>query len=245
MRQCGQPEIFIVAEHNALSQFYGILRLYVNFFQPSLKLISKTRNGARVTKKYDKAKTPYQRLMHSSHVSKETKEKLKTQYEELDPVTLLQDLKKLQNNFWTYAWKTMPTFITKVNEETNYIAKLVTNNESQMNIRRYRRTKKPRKQLEPRSWRTKPDPFENVWQGICMQLELNPELTAKGLLESLVKENAEQFSMKYLRTMQRRVAEWRMQQIKVNQERNCKEILAQNNTISNYVSLIAHSIVNG
>jgi predicted esterase YcpF (UPF0227 family) len=78
-----------------------------------------------------------------------------------------------------------------------------------------------------------------------MQLELNPELTAKGLLESLVKENAEQFSMKYLRTMQRRVAEWRMQQIKVNQERNCKEILAQNNTISNYVSLIAHSIVNG
>jgi hypothetical protein len=231
--------------YNALSQFYGILRLYVNFFQPSLKLISKTRNGARVTKKYDKAKTPYQRLMHSSHVSKETKEKLKTQYEELDPVTLLQDLKKLQNNFWTYAWKTMPTFITKVNEETNYIAKLVTNNESQMNIRRYRRTKKPRKLLEPRSWRTKPDPFENVWQGICMQLELNPELTAKGLLESLVKENAEQFSMKYLRTMQRRVAEWRMQQIKVNQERNCKEILAQNNTISNYVSLIAHSIVNG
>ena len=66
-----------------------------------------------------------------------------------------------------------------------------------------------------------------------MQLELNPGLTAKGLLESLVKENAEQFSMKYLRTMQRRVAEWRMQQIKVNQKRNCKEILAQNNTISN------------
>ena len=108
--------------------------------------------------------------MHSSHVSKETKEKLKTQYEELDPVALLQDLKKLQNNFWTYAWKALPTFITKeANEETSNITKSVTTNEPQMNIRRYRRTKKPREQLEPRSWRTKPDPFENVWQGIYMQ----------------------------------------------------------------------------
>lgn len=44
------------------------MRLYINFFQPSLKLLSKERSGARVTKKYSPAKTPYQRLISSGHV---------------------------------------------------------------------------------------------------------------------------------------------------------------------------------
>jgi hypothetical protein len=34
----------------ALSELYRVLRVYVNFFQPSLKLLSKERNGARVSK---------------------------------------------------------------------------------------------------------------------------------------------------------------------------------------------------
>lgn len=43
----------------ALANFYSVLRRYVNFYQPSLKLIKKTRTGARVVKKYEKACTPY------------------------------------------------------------------------------------------------------------------------------------------------------------------------------------------
>ena len=42
----------------ALIQLYEILRLYVNFFQPSMKLIEKQRDGARVKKRYDRAQTP-------------------------------------------------------------------------------------------------------------------------------------------------------------------------------------------
>ena len=82
-----------------------MLRLYVNFFQPSLKLLSKKRDGAKVTKKYDKAKTPYQRLMLSQHLTAIEKEKLATQYDKLDPVDLLNNLVKLQDNFWRHAWK--------------------------------------------------------------------------------------------------------------------------------------------
>ena len=82
-----------------------MLRLYVNFFQPSLKLLSKKRDGAKVTKKYDKAKTPYQRLMLSQHLTSIEKEKLATQYDKLDPVDLLNNLVKLQDNFWRHAWK--------------------------------------------------------------------------------------------------------------------------------------------
>lgn len=38
----------------ALNRVYGLLRLYVNSFQPVMKLVSKTRNGANVHKVYDK-----------------------------------------------------------------------------------------------------------------------------------------------------------------------------------------------
>ena len=47
----------------ALNRVYILTRLYVNFFQPDMKLIHKTRHGARVHKVYDSAQTPYQRLL--------------------------------------------------------------------------------------------------------------------------------------------------------------------------------------
>jgi hypothetical protein len=47
----------------ALAQLYAASRLYVNFFQPSFKLKSKTRDGARVSKKYHRPATPCDRLL--------------------------------------------------------------------------------------------------------------------------------------------------------------------------------------
>lgn len=58
-----------------------------------------------MTKKYDKAKTPYQRLLLSPNLSEEVKTNLKNQYEKLDPIALLKNLERLQNNFWQHAWK--------------------------------------------------------------------------------------------------------------------------------------------
>ena len=59
-------------------------------FQPSLKLISKHRQGSKVIKKYDQAKTPYQRVLASETVSATAKQALPEQYSSLDPVVLLQ-----------------------------------------------------------------------------------------------------------------------------------------------------------
>ena len=58
----------------ALIQLYEILRLYVNFFQPSMKLIEKQRDGARVKKRYDRAQTPYQRVIASAYLTKRKRE---------------------------------------------------------------------------------------------------------------------------------------------------------------------------
>ena len=106
---------------------YATLRLYINFFQPSLKLKSKIRDGAKVTKKYDKAKTPYQRLLISINISEEIKIKLRTQYEQLDPILLLKNLQLLQDKFWKYAWKEpIQSASTNINEDS-LIPKTTTN----------------------------------------------------------------------------------------------------------------------
>jgi hypothetical protein len=57
----------------ALANLYKVLRMCVNFFQPSLKLLKKARTGAKVSKKYDKAKTLFQRILLSEHISDKKK----------------------------------------------------------------------------------------------------------------------------------------------------------------------------
>ena len=91
------------AEQNAMNDLYwNELRLYKNFFMPQMKLIAKKRGGKyqeKIRKKYDKAKTPYQRVLECKDVSKEKKDRLREQYEKLNPAELKrnidQKLKKL------------------------------------------------------------------------------------------------------------------------------------------------------
>lgn len=86
-----------------LSQLYRIARLYINFFQPCLKLIEKWRDGARVHKRYDKAKTPHQRILLSPSVTEESKERLRKIFPSLDPMLLLQEMERLQIDLWKTA----------------------------------------------------------------------------------------------------------------------------------------------
>ena len=48
-----------------------------NFFLPTFKPKEKIRIGARIRKIYDRPKTPYQRLIESSHVTEEQKVRLR------------------------------------------------------------------------------------------------------------------------------------------------------------------------
>lgn len=78
-----------------LNEIYLILRLYTNFFLPVMKLQAKVRIGSKVRKKYDKPKTPFQRILDGEDVEEEVKNKLKKQYEELNLVDLKRQLDKL------------------------------------------------------------------------------------------------------------------------------------------------------
>lgn len=91
------------AAYEALQRLYDVVRLYTNFFQPSLKLLSKERVGGKVRKKYDVAKTPYQRVLESEQVTDEVKATLQQEYLTLGPVTLLRQIRRQQTVLWKLA----------------------------------------------------------------------------------------------------------------------------------------------
>jgi hypothetical protein len=90
-----------------LAELYSHLRLYVNFFQPQMKLVSKTREGAKVTKRYDTARTPYRRVLASPDISAEAKEALAETYRALNPAELKRRIGRCQDRLVGMA-KTKP-----------------------------------------------------------------------------------------------------------------------------------------
>lgn len=62
------------------------------------------------------------------------------------------------------------------------------------------------------NWRTRPDPFAAVWPWVEEQLALNPGLEAKTLLQALQRQQPGHFAAGQLRTLQRRVKQWRAEQ---------------------------------
>jgi len=87
----------------ALDDVYTLLRLYINFFQPVLKLLGKSRHGAKVHKVYDKAQTPYQRLLRSGMLTEEKRQELKAIYTALNPAALLRQIRGSVQYLWTLA----------------------------------------------------------------------------------------------------------------------------------------------
>lgn len=82
-------------ELDLLNEIYVHLRRYTNFFQPTMKLIEKTRIGAKVKKIFDRPKTPYQRLMDCPDITEAAKAKLKREHDSINPVALKRTVTKL------------------------------------------------------------------------------------------------------------------------------------------------------
>lgn len=75
-----------------LNDLYSELVLYKNFFQPTMKLLSKERIGGKVKRKYEKAKAPYQRLIESGQLLPEAGLQLEATYLSLNPAELKRSI---------------------------------------------------------------------------------------------------------------------------------------------------------
>jgi hypothetical protein len=83
-------------ELETLNRLYSHLRIYTNYFLPSMKLSEKSRIGSKVVKRYEQPKTPFQRLLESPSVDRRVKRRLRAEYEELNPAQLKREIMRLQ-----------------------------------------------------------------------------------------------------------------------------------------------------
>lgn len=83
-----------------LEAIHADLHAYVNFFQPVRKLVEKTRNGAKLYKRYDEAQTPHQRARAAATVNALSKLRMHDQYRQLNPAQLRRQLDENLRRLW-------------------------------------------------------------------------------------------------------------------------------------------------
>jgi len=188
-----------------LNKLFASARLFVNFFQPSFKLIAKTREGAKVVKKYHPPATPCERLLERKDVSDECKEQLRQTLAALDPVRLLREIREAQRVLTQLEVGVAHAETARSTPElSGFVARLSTMwRDGEVRPTHHKRAS------GPRSYRTRVDPFESVWPRVQQWLNEQPDATAKTLFQRLQDETPMPFAPGQLRTLQRRVREWR------------------------------------
>ena len=91
------------AQTNAINQLYEKMWLYYNFFQPVMRLTEKTTGPllpaqgqpSRIKRRFDQARTPFDRLCETEAISEEQKEQLRTLRDQVNPRQLRQQIYQL------------------------------------------------------------------------------------------------------------------------------------------------------
>lgn len=184
-----------------LGELYAVSRLFVNIFQPSFKLIEKTREGAKVTKRYHGPTTPCQRLITDPRTSEDVKERLATLQASLDPVDLLARMRTYQQRLVDLADGACPPAGAENDARLeDFLAGL----KDAWKVGIFRTTAKP-----PRTYRTRADPFEASASDLEHLFENALGRTSRDLFEKLCAENPGVYTRQQLRTFQRRQKQWR------------------------------------
>lgn len=194
-----------------LQNIYLKARLYTNFFQPSLKLASKDRNGGRVHRNYEQARTPYERILQSQEVSEPVKRTLTEQFKALDPVALLAQIEILQNEFWLTAvapGRQAPQIIIQPDapEETKPVreAKPITRRPRlQLHSRR------PVITVYPGRKKGRKTNLDEVWTEVCRLLETNPAISPYEVEKHLTERYPGRFKSTQSNTIRDKVLRWR------------------------------------
>lgn len=204
-RLVGYGRLEGLAAGQALSRLYSASRLFVNFFQPSFKLAEKKRVGARISKRYLTPETPCARLLASPQIAEPMKDRLRAVLATLDPLRLLDEIRAVQHHLAGLAAGERVHVLPHRDADLDRFLASLANVWREGEVRpTHRAGPKP-----PRHWRTRQDPFEAAWPRVVTWLECEPDRTAKELFERLRDEYPGDFNTGQLRTLQRRVKEWR------------------------------------
>ena len=200
-RAVGHGRLSGVVACQAMAQLFYSIRLYVNYFQPSFKLRHKERQGGKISKSYFPPKTPCSRVTDLSKVDKSAKKQLEGQMKRLDPVRLLYTIREGQAAIHAISTKSAELARKDFSKFLKELPNLWEKGEV--------RPTHMQEPLKERWWRTRKNPYEGIWPEILHRLEENPDITAKDLFLELQARYPDRFQNGQLRTLQRRVREWR------------------------------------
>lgn len=205
-RMVGYARLEGITAGQALGRLYASARLFVNFFQPSFKLAEKHREGAKVIKRYLAPATPAARLMAAECIPSEIKTRLKDLGDSLDPLRLLDEIRAMQHHLASLAkGDRMHTPVVRDADLTEFLAGLTL----AWKAGEVRPTHAP-KPRPARTWRSRKDPFEDVWVEITTWLDAEPDQLGVELFARLQSSYPGRFPDGQLRTLQRRLADWRI-----------------------------------
>jgi Integrase core domain len=217
-------------EHTArqLTELYRALRLYVNCFQPSMKLRAKDYEGRKVRRVYDPAKTPLQRLLLSGVLPASEQHELRSVVRALDPLHLFQLLQQLQQAVFRCAVgrfstsQTTPPSPLLVFVAGRCTAGLVLSLETEPGPGGSPLQRDCQESLENTSvlnWRrTCKDPFVGQWEQILSWLQGDPTRTSGDIFRSLQALFPGRYQPLQVRTLQRG-----MRKIRAHVLTTCKE----------------------
>jgi site-specific recombinase XerD len=204
----------LTGEHayEQLAEVYRALRLYVNCFQPSMKLVSKQVEGRKIHRTYDVARTPLQRLLLSGTLSPSRLQELYALAQALDPLRLFQQVERLQQALFRCEVcgstpgqppqaPTLVSFELEGVTTERFSCKARGADEGGMS---------PGAQQEPAEsvhildWRhTSKDPFVGQWEQICALVQANPSRSGGDIFRELQSQFPGRYQPGHLRTLQR------------------------------------------
>ena len=189
----------------ALARLYAAMRLFVNFFQPSFKLASKARDGALVRKRYHPPATPCQRLMADPRTSEEVRHRVQELRSMLDPVRLRKEIRAVQQQLVDIADRPVLGETAKPTSPT--LEEFLSGLRTAWREGEVRPTSVAK--AKPKRSRRRPDPFAAVTVELRGWFEAEPWHTSRELLERLQAQCPGVYPNGQLRTLQRRLKEWR------------------------------------
>src|SRR5512133_1852041 len=189
----------------ALARLYAALRLFVHFFHPSFPLAPKARDGALVRKRYHPPATPCQRLMADPRTSEEVRHRVQELRSMLDPVRLLKEIRAVQQQLVDIADRPAPGETAKPTSPT--LEQFLSGLRTALREGEVRPTSVAK--AKPKRSRRRPDPFAAVTVELRGWFEAEPWHTSRELLERLQAQCPGVYPDGQLRTLQRRLKEWR------------------------------------
>ena len=225
-----------VGEHayRQLTELYRALRLYVNCFQPSMKLLSKQRDGKKVRCVYDPAKTPLQRLLLSGVLPAQKQQELTEVAHALDPIRLFQQLEQLQQAVFRCAVGCSP-FVSHTPSAPIRVFSVEHCTAGTLPAERsipdpaaglktlYREQERRKRVL---GWRrTHKDPFDGEWEQIMSWLIANPERSSGDIFRELQRLSPGRYQPLQIRTLQRGMRNIRAYLLETREEQWQAEVI--------------------